>query len=332
MSKTITTDFYGDITRWFIAEVVDNANDPFKPPLGRVRIRIIGLHNAAVDAGDLPWASVMLPTTEGGVMSGFPPNLENGAQVFGIFLDGINSQMPLVLGSIPHKVVDGFIEAQTTGQGYSGNNSQQSTRTGAQFSTNPGDYGGALEPIPTSSAAAEQCYNYFTSLGPEWTDAVAKGIIGNIIVESGNFDERIVSLSSGGDLDGNSYGICQWRNSRVTGPDGLLSFAKRNGIQPGNLSTQLQFIKYELDTFAYLGKAGLFKCTTPAQAAVQFMRKFEIPAELPDSKGGGTSRFPEPPYSASSVYPRKKYGEEERIAYAEGLPYSGTYYNLGDQP
>lgn len=73
------------------------------------------------------------------------------------------------------------------------------------------------------------------------------------------------------------------------------------------------------------GKAGLFKCTTPGQAACHFMRKFERPAVLP---GGGVSAYPDPVWDPSGNYPAKRYGEDERIAYAEGAAYSGTYYGI----
>ena len=95
-------DFYGDTVRWFIGIVVDN-NDPLQ--LDRVRVRIHGVHGVStedIDTVDLPWAQVSIPVTEGG-SSGIGANcqLKVRAQVFGVFLDGKNSQLPLVLGSIP---------------------------------------------------------------------------------------------------------------------------------------------------------------------------------------------------------------------------------------
>ena len=95
-------DYYGDNFRWFIGVVVSN-NDPLK--LDRVRVRIHGIHSESttdIPDEDLPWAQVNIPVTEDG-SSGLGTNsqLKNRAQVFGIFLDGKDSQMPLVLGSIP---------------------------------------------------------------------------------------------------------------------------------------------------------------------------------------------------------------------------------------
>ena len=90
-------NFYGDDTRWFVARVI-NWEDNYR---GRVQIRILGLHSENVSDEDLPWAKCVLPTTEGGVSGiGKIPQLLNGAFVFGLFLDGKLSQMPIVLGSL----------------------------------------------------------------------------------------------------------------------------------------------------------------------------------------------------------------------------------------
>lgn len=308
MFKSITNEYYGDQTRWFIGTVIDVVGDPLPIPIGRVRVRIVGVHEN-VEVSDLPWASVMLPTTEGGLGAGFPPALQEGAQVFGVFLDGVQSQVPLVLGTIPHLLADPSVEE---GDGRYASEDLVFADPGVQ---------GILDPVAAPSESAEQTYTFFRGIG--YSDAAAKGILGNIIVEGANFNPRIVSLESGGDLDGNSFGICQWRGERITGPNGLKQFAATRGMHPGNLLTQLKFIQYELDTFPVNGKAGLFKCTTPGQAAVHFMRKFERPAIFP---GGGASQYPEPVWDPAGNYPAKKYGEDERISYAEGAPYSGSYY------
>ena len=94
-------DFYGDQIRWFTGLIVD-INDPIK--LARVKVRIYGIHpdeNVIPDA-DLPWAQVMTPTNEGGAGEiGNPLGLQVGALVFGMFMDGQHSQLPLVMGSLP---------------------------------------------------------------------------------------------------------------------------------------------------------------------------------------------------------------------------------------
>lgn len=96
-------DYYGDRTRWFLAMVVSR-DDPEN--LGRVKIRIHGIHTGNkndIPNKDLPWALCSNPVTEGGVsgVNTTPPGLLPTAQVFGVFLDGTESQIPLVLGTIP---------------------------------------------------------------------------------------------------------------------------------------------------------------------------------------------------------------------------------------
>jgi hypothetical protein len=98
--------FYGDATRWFIGTVINN-QDPLH--LRRCQVRIHGIHptdHTLVENADLPWATVIAPTTSGGTSGiGAAPALLAGAQVFGLFMDGKMSQLPLIVGSIPHIVV-----------------------------------------------------------------------------------------------------------------------------------------------------------------------------------------------------------------------------------
>lgn len=102
--RPIQQEYYGDDHRWWLGNVI-NSNPPAGLE-GRVKVRIIGIHNPdtnEIPEKDLPWAQVLLPTTEGGSSGiGRIPQLSNGAFVFGMFLDGISSQIPLILGSLPH--------------------------------------------------------------------------------------------------------------------------------------------------------------------------------------------------------------------------------------
>lgn len=303
MFKALSHAFYGDQTRWFIGKVVDNA-DPMR--LGRVRVNIIGIHDGISEAGDLPWASVVLPTTEGGLVTGFPPSLDLGAQIFGIFLDGIQSQLPLVIGSIPHILPDfSTSESGVDGQRY---NSQDFV------SGQPGTYPGELVPVGTASESAEESYNFFRANG--YSDAQARGIVGNMMAES-DFAPKNIDLKHA--YDNGSMGICQWRLDRLNGPDGLIPWATRNNLNPANLATQLKFTKYELDTFANNGKAELLKCSTPEQAAVTFGRKFERPAPDPS---GQFSAYRSPPYSSTGPFPKQIHREDVRINNAKTLQFN----------
>jgi hypothetical protein len=103
MMHVLQSEFYGDNTRWFMARVID-ATPPYGLE-GRVKIRIIGVHSDNVldiPQNDLPWAQVVLPgSTFGSSGFGNVPQILPGALVFGIFLDGKQSQLPIVLGSLP---------------------------------------------------------------------------------------------------------------------------------------------------------------------------------------------------------------------------------------
>ena len=98
-------DYYGDETRWFLGEVVD-VNDPKK--IGRVKVRVFGVYDAKkeneylIAEKDLPWAQIVVPITQG-VHKGKGQylGLLEGTQVFGMFLDGKNSQLPMVIGTVP---------------------------------------------------------------------------------------------------------------------------------------------------------------------------------------------------------------------------------------
>lgn len=91
-------DYYGDETRWFLGKVVD-VNDPKK--IGRVKVKVFGVYDN-IKKEDLPWAQIVVPITQG-VHEGKGQylGLLEGTQVFGMFLDGKNSQLPMVIGTVP---------------------------------------------------------------------------------------------------------------------------------------------------------------------------------------------------------------------------------------
>jgi proteasome lid subunit RPN8/RPN11 len=101
----MSKQFYGDVTRWFIGTVINHTPPPGKE--GKVQIRIHGVHSPCtmnIPQAHLPWADILIPGTEEGVSGlGLSPKIMTGAQVFGIFLDGRESQYPIVLGSLNKK-------------------------------------------------------------------------------------------------------------------------------------------------------------------------------------------------------------------------------------
>lgn len=108
------SEYYGDQTRWFVGTVIDGS-----PPYGlegRVKVRIYGIHdesNNNIPQSDLPWAQVMIPSTSFGVSGlGAHPQILPGALVFGIFIDGVASQLPLILGSLSRQEIPTTVQAQ----------------------------------------------------------------------------------------------------------------------------------------------------------------------------------------------------------------------------
>jgi hypothetical protein len=266
MIPTSYKEYYGDETRWFLGTVLD-INDPEQ--LGRVKVRIYGVHpdntnDASLD--DLPWSHVSVPITEGG-SSGIGSNtgIKPMAQVYGIFLDGKNSQIPLVLGSIPK------IEAAET---YQGNIQEARDDSKLRGATN-----------------LEKAFEYFVSEeGGSFTPEQACGILGNLHVENG------VNLRNSKDLDptidatekdgAKAFGIAQWNDApRAANREGgltryaeLLDFSAKNGLDYRTLYAQLSFIKYELFKYkALLGIDELKRAETPEQASEVFQREYERP-------------------------------------------------------
>lgn len=85
---------------------------------------------------------------------------------------------------------------------------------------------------------AQQAYQWLISQG--YPSHAAAGMVGNLIQESG------VNPNVRPGDNGSAHGIAQWRFDRYQGPNGLLGFAQRNNANPNDLTTQLQFLNWEL--------------------------------------------------------------------------------------
>lgn len=101
MSQFTSDQFIGGQFVWFTG-VVEDRNDPEQ--MGRVRVRCFGFHTDSrtlIKTNDLPWATVMLPTTSASISGvGQTHGLLPGSWVIGFFRDGPSAQDPIVLGSI----------------------------------------------------------------------------------------------------------------------------------------------------------------------------------------------------------------------------------------
>ena len=229
------TDFYGDDLRWWTGVVVDDA-DPYR--VGRVKVRIYGIHNEdknEVPDAALPWASVTIPATEGGISGiGRQMRLLPGALVLGIFLDGKNSQQPCIVGSIPR------IER-----------SQQSNTSQVVSDVTVPHHSGApkLRPWTISDVAlvgnsnTQKAYNFLISLGT-FTPITASAVIGNFLKESG-MEPDIVS----GVVGESSYGIAQW-NPDARRLQQLEAFGAERNLSIRTLNTQLQFFVHDFSVLS----------------------------------------------------------------------------------
>lgn len=109
--------FVGGQFEWFTG-VVEDIMDPEK--LNRVRVRCFGYHSddlGKIKTEDLPWATVMMPTTLASV-EGFGGNhgLLSGSWVIGFFRDGPSAQDPIIMGSIASQTT----EDRSSNLGFSG--------------------------------------------------------------------------------------------------------------------------------------------------------------------------------------------------------------------
>src|SRR6056300_1276329 len=92
---------------WFTGVVEDRLDPQYT---GRVRVRCIGYHTSdkiKLPTADLPWATVVLPTTAAGIsgLGSSPSAFVEGSWVFGYFRDE-DLQEPIVLGSLPGRPIE----------------------------------------------------------------------------------------------------------------------------------------------------------------------------------------------------------------------------------
>lgn len=247
----ITGDYWGSQVVWFTG-VVEDRHDPLES--NRVRVRVHGIHpgsKSQLSTGDLPWALVGMPATTGGSsgVGSTPHRLVEGAWVYGIFLDGMVAQQPLVLGTILG------INEVTADDPCGINNSSGSYSADDSLTSY-----GTVPPINVAgNSHREKTFNFFMSKG--YTAEQAAGITGNLMVESStNINPTIVNSIG-------ATGIAQWLGNRKSG---LFSWSKQNGYDWRALETQLLYISYELNTTETRSNRLVKQATTPEDAALAF--------------------------------------------------------------
>ncbi|HEX4458755.1 MAG TPA: phage tail tip lysozyme, partial [Polyangia bacterium] len=116
----------------------------------------------------------------------------------------------------------------------------------------------------------QTAYDYFRAQG--FTNFQAAGITGNLDQESGI--DPTISQSGGGP----GRGIAQWSAGGrwdTDAGDNCVAFAAMNNESPDDLSTQLDFIMFELDNFSDYGLAKLKASTNVTDATTDFELGFE---------------------------------------------------------
>jgi len=341
--KTLYNDFYGDETRWWVG-VVQSTDDPIEQ--GRLRVRIYGIHSASeadIPNIALPWAQVVAPVTQGGTsgINGTPVGIQAYAQVFGIFLDGKHSQLPLVLGSIPK--VDGKNPAHGQHSGATATGAQGNGLRGPGYTTKPTpavNLGGQgttpsyiTSKVLVGGTNTEKVYNYFEQHfqldGRSNSKELAAGFTGNFITESNcnPFIENGIG----------AVGIAQWLGERRTA---LQHYARERGLslsrttlsngksgihQVPDLGVQLDFVIHELDNLTWLRfDDWVSACTTAQKAADRIEAYYEISefsvAFRKDVPGKQRWKF-------ASFYDRFHSGRDDVGAYKKRLTDAQATYN-----
>ena len=257
--KVLDKEFYGDNARWFVGIVTDNL-DPKE--LGRVKVRIHGVHSPnteEVPFESLPWAYAMLPTTEGGTSGiGKIPQLLPGARVFGIFMDGETSQLPLILGSLPKVEIPSQVQLKT--------NQSNPTASTNNIQQNIARDGTVSPDVPINQRKGtsfdvdvrrSQGVKFFIDNGYNIQQAAA--IMGNLEHES-NLNTEIPSSFPGED----SQGIAQW-NPAAGRLQALKDFAANQLSFPRDwrdYDVQLQFVLHELRSSEKRANGKLLKASS----------------------------------------------------------------------
>lgn len=197
--KPFSKQFYGDDPRWFVG-VVETPSVADR--LGRVRVRVYGLHTndaTNIDTYDLPLAQVMIPGTEEGTSGlGMNAQLEVGAMVFGIFLDGKSSQLPFVLGSFPRFEI---ADPGLVGSGYPSVVGAFGQRTGGDLSQPYDQPPGGPPPIYNDGGGS------VTSAGELENDAAFQAEIDRIITKFPSLTRQEIYQIISGESGFNSRAI-----------------------------------------------------------------------------------------------------------------------------
>jgi len=236
------TGYYGDDVRWFVGTVI-NVYDP--DMLGRIQVRIHGVHDPSgtnIDNSKLPWAKVMLPSTEGGTSGiGRIPQILPSALVFGFFLDGQSSQAPLILGTL--NKIERPSQAQENFYSVEGDASVIASRNQYPDGIVNNDTLTTLYNNGEATAGQRRLIAMMFLVQNGLKPHIAAGIVGNLEGENSQFDPGKPS-----DVPGErSKGLAQWNPAPgAMRLQKLEQYAINNRLYAYDFFTQLAFIIHEL--------------------------------------------------------------------------------------
>lgn len=266
MDNAIPQKYYGDDIRWFIGVVVNATPPPILQ--GRVKVRIHGVHNPStgeIQESDLPWAQVLIPTTEGGVSGiGAVPGLLPGASVFGYFLDGRSSQLPVILGSFPRIEFPNAVQQRVN----SANQNENELSFDQQRQQNFIEEQLINDEVrkPVVSQRRSQSIKFFIDNGYIPIHAAAITGVLETLSEFYIYEEDPAT-----DLQG----ILQWSQSEGNRFKSLVDFAKNYQVIKSwkSYSIQLQYVLYELRNTQNRANVKLLQ-TTSIETAVEAIAKY----------------------------------------------------------
>ena len=278
--------FYGDMFRWFLGTVVETGTDP--DDLHRVKVRIDGVHGIDITNSDLPYAQCILPTTSGGTSgTGENPRMLPGARVCGFFADGKFSQLPIIMGPIPHIELPSGVQM----------NNQNTSSEAILTSIRPQARSFISSFIPLKTLAGENADNphiawHFFSMAPglnyEYKPHHIAGMIGNFMIEGRQNGIEMNPEAKGKEKAGTvdeytAFGIAQWGIDRQKE---LRIYANKENLAIENIVTQLKFVDWELKNKSFL-RGDFFQTQDVLESTLMFMRQYERPQILPKT----TSKF-----------------------------------------
>jgi hypothetical protein len=271
-------NFYGDDVRWFIGKVILINEDEYR--LGRVKVRIFGIHDDdKITDTDLPLAQVLFPSTEGGSSGvGATVGIQPGAQVFGVFLDGKDSQLPLILGSIPKIEVpskEKILESTDIPE----NKKKQ------RIERRPGEVGISDDDLPGKTNLEKAFIWLLSPEGGGFTVNQAAGICGNLRKESYNPSIQDIDPTITSAIKGEySFGIAQW-NPAVQRKQKLQAFCEKNKLKYDSLYGQLRYLTHDMFNGEYKRTGPAIKqMKTIEEVAEYFLRRYEIAADNSDDR------------------------------------------------